>query len=100
MLDAHTDRAVTHDESAARQWARERAEMLQALYIHVLTYVVVNVGLFGINLLTRGDDGAWWFYWPLLGWGVGLLVHILVTTAPVFSSRWLDKKTEQLARRS
>jgi hypothetical protein len=30
--------------------------------------------LFVINVLA---DGEWWFYWPLIGWGIGLGVHAL-----------------------
>jgi len=28
--------------------------------------------LFAIDWLT---GGGWWFYWPMLGWGVGLAIH-------------------------
>ena len=58
--------------------ARKRAEELQGYYIHLSVYVAVNLGLFLINSLTR-DGGTWWFYWPMLGWGIGLVVHTLVT---------------------
>lgn len=76
--------------------ARERAEMLQGLYIHLLVFAVVNAGLFVINVLTRGDDGGWWFQWPLLAWGVGLAVHVVVTISPVFTSDWADRKARQI----
>jgi hypothetical protein len=79
--------------------AIERAEMLQGYYIHVLVYVVVNTGLFIINLLSRGGGGTWWFYWPLAGWGIGLAVHTLVVTTGVFSEGWKDRKAEELYRR-
>lgn len=78
--------------------AHERAEMMQGLYIHLLVYAVINLGLFGINWLTSGDNGGWWFQWPLLGWGVGLLVHVLVTIAPVFSPDWADRRAERMIR--
>ena len=83
-------------EDAAYQAARERAEALQGLYIHLLVYVVINACLFGINWFTRGGDGSWWFYGPLLGWGIGLLVHVLVIVAPVFSPQWADRKAERI----
>src|SRR5262249_58390570 len=43
------------------------------LYIHATVYVAVNVLLIAINLSTA--TGPLWFQWPLLGWGIGLLVH-------------------------
>lgn len=87
------------DEPAYKA-AAERAEMLQGYYIHLLVYVVVNVGLFLINLLTRGQGGTWWFYWPLAGWGIGLAVHTLVVFSGVFSEGWKERKTAELYRRS
>jgi hypothetical protein len=44
-------------------------QAIKAFYIHASTFVLVNIGLFVINLLT---GGGWWFYWPLIGWGIGL----------------------------
>ena len=74
--------------------------MLQGLYIHLLVYVVINLGLFGINWFTRGDDGAWWFYWPALTWLVfGVLIHVLIVAAPVFRSDWVDRKAAEYERR-
>ncbi len=83
------------DTTIAR--ARERAEMLQGLYIHLVIFLVINGGLLGLNALTRGDEGGWWFQWTLLPWGIGVLVHIVVAIAPVFSSDWVDRRTERIA---
>lgn len=80
-------------------WARERAEMLQGLYIHLLVFVIINGGLFFINWMTRGADGGWWARWPLMGWGIALAIHLVSTVFPVFSSRWVDRKEQELLRR-
>jgi hypothetical protein len=88
----------TDQQSPVPDWARERAEMLQGLYIHILVFVVINAGLFFINWFTRGDDGGWWFYWPLMIWAVfGLGIHLLVTVAPVFTSDWVERRARRLA---
>ena len=84
------------DDDTILKAARERAEAIQGLYIHLLVYVVINACLFGINWVTRGDSGAWWFYWPLLGWGVGLMVHVLVVAAPVFSPEWTERRAQRI----
>jgi len=42
-------------------------------FFHFLAYVVVNAILIAVNLLLTPD--RIWFYWPLLGWGVGILAH-------------------------
>ena len=67
--------------SATASAMRRRAatwEQLKGFYVHALVYATVTVGLFLINWLTRGDgDDSWSFYWPLLGWGIGLGAHAI-----------------------
>ena len=41
--------------------------------IHFAAYLAVNVLLIVINLATT--PGKYWFYWPLLGWGLGIVAH-------------------------
>jgi 2TM domain len=41
--------------------------------IHFAAYVAVNLLLIIINLLTTPH--LLWFYWPLIGWGIGLIAH-------------------------
>jgi hypothetical protein len=79
--------------------ARERAQALQGLYIHLLVYAVVNTGLFLINWATRGPEGGWWFYWPLLGWGVAVAIHAMSIVAPIFSPDWADRRAERMLGR-
>lgn len=88
-----TQTGVTPDVDPRYRQAKERAEQIQGLLIHVTVYVVINAGLFTIDVLT---GGGWWFYWPLLGWGIGLAIHALTLFVPVFSPDW----AEQRARRS
>jgi hypothetical protein len=54
--------------------AHARVQTLKGFYIHASAYVLVNIALFVINVLV---GGGWWFYWPLIGWGIGLGVHAL-----------------------
>ncbi len=41
--------------------------------IHFFAYVLVNALLIAINLLLTPH--TLWFYWPLLGWGIGIVAH-------------------------
>lgn len=41
--------------------------------IHFAAYVAVNLLLVVINLLTTPNE--LWFFWPLLGWGIGIIAH-------------------------
>ena len=94
-----TDTGTRRDDDAYDA-AQKRAEELQGYYIHLLVYAVVNLGLFLINLLTKGDGGSWWFYWPLAGWGIGLGVHTLTVFVGVFGEGWKQRKADDLYQRA
>ena len=61
------------DFSRTRRAARAR----MAFFIHLTVYALVNALLIGINLGTSTEH--LWFKWPLMGWGIGLLAHAVVT---------------------
>ena len=64
------------DSNDIESRARRRVGMKLGFYTHSLVYVLVNVGLFAISSVSgRGN----WHVWPLLGWGLGLAIHGLVT---------------------
>ncbi|MFA5901760.1 MAG: 2TM domain-containing protein [Hyphomicrobium sp.] len=42
-------------------------------FFHFSSYVVVNAILIAVNLLLTPK--VMWFFWPLLGWGIGLVAH-------------------------
>ena len=58
---------------------------------HLRAYAIVNCFLFLINLLTRGP---WWFYWVVVGWGIGLAFDAADTYYPN------EEKVEKGARKS
>ena len=39
---------------------------------HLTTYLFINLLLF---LFDAQTGGGWWFFWPLIGWGIGLANH-------------------------
>ena len=64
----------TDDALEAR--ARRRVGIKMGFYIHALVYVLVNLGLFALN---GALGGVRWSHFPLLGWGLGLAIHGIVT---------------------
>ncbi len=85
------------DREQSYERARERVKALKGFYIHAMTFVLVNIMLFVINLLT---GGAWWFFWPLLGWGIGLGVHALnVFGFGMLGRDWEERKTREFMDR-
>jgi hypothetical protein len=74
--------------------AKKKVQNLKAFYIHLTVYILVNILLLTINLLT--DAGNWWFLYPLGGWGIGVLVHGLSTFAFFnFGADWEERKIKE-----
>ena len=86
---------MDHEQQQRCERARARVKELKGFYTHATAFVLVNIGLFIINLIA---GGSWWFFWPLIGWGIGLGVHAL----NVFGFRgglgrdWEERKTREL----
>jgi hypothetical protein len=76
--------------------ARRRAGAKMGWYIHAAVYVLVNLFLV-ILASSRGQDRA---MYPLLGWGLGLLIHgaVVFFVAPGgnFYDRLLDRERKAL----
>ena len=76
--------------------AKKRVQDTRDLYIHIGVYVIVNSALFAINMITSPD--TLWFFWPLLGWGVGLALHIFsfVTEGRLLGPEWEERKVREI----
>lgn len=61
------------DDSERREAALERIKAKRDFRKHVAVYVIVNTMLVVIWALT--SPGYFWPIWPMLGWGVGLVLH-------------------------
>jgi hypothetical protein len=55
------------------QLARKRASAKLGWYSHAVVYVLVNAGLFALSSHAFGTRA--WSPAPLLGWGLGLVLH-------------------------
>ncbi len=88
------------DEKQAYENARRIVESRIDFFVHFLIYIVVNAVLFIINY--KFSRGRWWFYFPLLFWGIGIFSHFL--SVFVFShdirEHWIEKKKQDLLKRN
>ena len=57
------------------QKAKKKAEAKYYFYRHLIIYIAVNILLIIINLSLSPD--YLWFRWPLMGWGLAVLLHAL-----------------------
>lgn len=93
-------RHMDHDtrEEALHRRARKRAEDLRRFYIGVMVYLVVNLCLFLINISIGGST---WFYWPLLIWGIFVVIDgisLFLRGGPL-GADWEERKVRQLIDR-
>ena len=81
------------DDSYIR--ARKHVEELKEFYYNLLSYVVVIPFLVFINLKT--SPHYHWFWWPMLGWGIGLSFHAykVFINDGLFGRDWERKKIEK-----
>ena len=56
--------------------ARLRAGAKLSVYIHTVVFVLVMLLLTAINLMTSPQ--TLWLQWPLMGWGLGLVLHWVI----------------------
>jgi hypothetical protein len=93
--------AITGDERLLERRARRRVGMKMGFYIHALVYVLVNLGLFALNAYTGGRQ---WAIFPMLGWGLGLAIHGIVTFVSLqgdgLRDRMVESEMERLRRRA
>lgn len=90
---------ATTKAQQAEQLALARVRKIRGFYIHLAQYVVVITVLAVINLVTH--PSKLWFFWPALGWGIGVLAHAAATFEfiPFFGAEWERKQVEkQLGR--
>lgn len=55
--------------------ARKQARDERGFYSHLFVFICVNIFFFVLNLI-QGLDHLW-FFWPTLGWGIGVFFHWL-----------------------
>lgn len=72
--------------------AKARVEELKAFYSNIAAYCLVIPFLIFINYMTYWDYK--WFWYPMAGWGLGVIIHGMVTFG--FGSDWEKRKIEQI----
>jgi hypothetical protein len=79
----------------AEKWAWRRVRSLRAFYSHLTAYILVNFVLFLIDSTTPGPA---WFYIPLTGWGLLVVLHALhaYEMLPWTTQDWEQRKVRDL----
>ena len=82
----------TPPESIAYQKAVERVKELKGFYGNLIAYCLVIPFLVFVNLYTSPKHI--WFYWPMLGWGIGVGMHALQTFG--IGKNWEEKQIQKI----
>ncbi|MEM1756940.1 MAG: 2TM domain-containing protein [Candidatus Bathyarchaeia archaeon] len=67
----------------------EIEEAKRGFMAHLAAYIIMNIFLIFINLLT--SPHRLWFYWVLLAWGIGLAFHFVFSREQFVVSEWEKK---------
>jgi len=81
------------DEEERYKRAKARVEELREFYEHLIVYVIVNIMLAVINLVTSPD--TLWFYWVTVFWGIGLIWHAISVYGKL-GKEWEEKKIKEI----
>src|SRR5215475_3187763 len=84
------------DDRDRYERARRRVREIRAFYLHCAVFVTVNFILHVINFAVASR--VYWAFWPLIGWGIGLLAHGLATYRwmPFVGREWEERKIREL----
>ena len=93
-MAADQDANTRRDE--ARRWVRRK----RIFYTVVGIYLALSLMWFAIDLLD--DSSGYWFYWPMLGTGLGVVVTgvVLGGLGGLFGTDWERREIERYLRRS
>ncbi|MBU4538834.1 MAG: 2TM domain-containing protein [Weeksellaceae bacterium] len=79
-------------ESQAYERAAKRVKELKGFYANLMSYCLVIPFLIFVNLYTSPKHI--WFWWPMLGWGIGLASHGLQVFG--IGRNWEEKQIQKI----
>lgn len=85
------ERQSIFNENTAYLKAKERVEKIKGFYGNLMSYCFVVPILMIINL---SHGGFQWFWFPMMGWGMGVLFHAFETFG--YGKSWEDKKIQEI----
>lgn len=89
----------TPDAVDEEKEARRYVKKVRRFYNHLFTYAVIIGFLFILNLVT--SPGTLWFFWPALGWGLGIAMHAMRVFGAqgLLGKDWEERQIEKRLKR-
>lgn len=80
--------------------AQKKVKAKKGFFTHLSVYLSVGIFFLLLNVLTY--DGEWWFFFPLLPWLIGLLIHYFtmfgVPGTEILTEGWEERELEKEVR--
>lgn len=90
-------------ESPRNEFLWRKAKKRASFKMHLMSYAVVNTGLWLIwafsTLPYTGMDTIPWPVFPMLGWGIGLVMHGIGAYGTMDENSMAQREYEKLTRR-
>ena len=80
------------DKDKSYERAKKRVKEIKSFYGNLISYCIIIPFLAIINLITSPKDI--WFYFPMLGWGIGVIAHGMSVFA--IGKSWEEKKIREI----
>ncbi|UPT70148.1 MAG: 2TM domain-containing protein [Flavobacterium sp. JAD_PAG50586_2] len=83
------------EEYERYQRAKKQVDEIKGFYGHLLSFIFAMGFMIYINL--RYSPEYLWFFWPLMGWGIGLFFHGLkaFNYTPFLGKEWEERKMKE-----
>ncbi|MDR6488155.1 sensor histidine kinase YesM [Chryseobacterium vietnamense] len=92
MAKPQVSNSKPEDDSAAYQRAQKRVKEIKSFYMNLISYCTVSAFLIFINLFTSNRNH--WFWFPVLGWGIGVASHAFQVFG--VGESWQEKKIREI----
>lgn len=91
---------ASSEEELSYMAARKRMEELRSFYENLISFVVINLGLMILNLMTSSN--YLWFLWVTGSWGLGLFFHAVkvFNIFPFFGREWEQRQIENYMQKN
>lgn len=80
--------------------AKARTLKVKSFYKSIVTYLVVNLVLLIINLVTSPEN--LWFYWVLIFWGIAIgvqAIRLFIFPSASFGKEWEERKIDEYMKK-
>lgn len=78
--------------------AKKKVDDLKGFYSNLLAYCLVNPFLIFVNLMT--SPSHYWFWYPMIGWGIGIVFHAVgvFNRTSYFGKEWEERKIQEMMK--